>query len=49
MTVPTTPGWLEGAITPADRWVWSPHGVWDSHIQELFTRVHFSTEAVGRK
>ena len=24
-------------------WVWSPHGVWDSHIPELFTKVCFST------
>jgi hypothetical protein len=30
-------------------WAWSPHGVWDSHIPELFTRVRFSTEPVGRK
>ena len=24
-------------------WAWSPHGVWDSHMPELFTRVRFST------
>ena len=30
-------------------WAWSPHGVWDSHIPELFTRVRFSAEPVGRK
>ena len=30
-------------------WAWSPHGVWDSHIPELFTRVRFSTEPIGRK
>lgn len=23
-------------------WAWSPHGVWDSHIPELFTHVQFS-------
>ena len=23
-------------------WAWSPHGVWDSHIPELFTHVRFS-------
>lgn len=23
-------------------WAWSPHGVWDSHIPECFTYVHFS-------
>ena len=28
-------------------WAWSPHGVWDSHIPELFTRVRFSTEPVA--
>lgn len=22
-------------------WAWSPHGVWDSHIPELFTRITF--------
>jgi hypothetical protein len=22
-------------------WVWSPHGVWDSHVPECFTFVHF--------
>ena len=27
-------------------WAWSPHGVWDSHIPELFTHVTFSTEVV---
>ena len=30
-------------------WAWSPHGVWDSHIPELFTRVHFSTEPAGQE
>jgi len=25
-------------------WVWSPHGVWDSHVPELFTHIHFSTQ-----
>ncbi|MFO7169343.1 MAG: carbohydrate-binding family 9-like protein [Chloroflexota bacterium] len=28
-------------------WAWSPHGVWDSHIPELFTYIHFSTKPVG--
>lgn len=27
-------------------WAWSPHGVWDSHIPELFTKVQFSTQVV---
>ena len=34
---------------PADDpggWAWSPHGVWDSHIPELFTQVHFSEQSV---
>ena len=30
-------------------WAWSPHGVWDSHVPELFTRVRFSTEIAGRQ
>lgn len=25
-------------------WAWSPHGVWDSHVPECFTYIHFSTE-----
>jgi hypothetical protein len=25
-------------------WAWSPHGVWDSHVPELFTRVTFTRE-----
>jgi hypothetical protein len=29
-------------------WAWSPHGVWDSHIPELFTQVRFSTELVAQ-
>lgn len=27
-------------------WAWSPHGVWDSHIPELFVQVLFSTQSV---
>jgi phospholipase/lecithinase/hemolysin len=29
-------------------WAWSPHGVWDSHVPELFTRVRFSTAPAGQ-
>ncbi len=25
-------------------WAWSPHGVWDSHVPEVFPFVRFSTE-----
>jgi Carbohydrate family 9 binding domain-like len=28
-------------------WVWSRHGIWDSHIPECFTYIHFSTEDVS--
>ncbi len=28
-------------------WAWSPHGVWDSHIPELFTQVQFSSKIVA--
>ena len=28
-------------------WTWSPHGVWDSHIPELFAKIQFSTRLVG--
>ena len=27
-------------------WTWSSHGVWDSHIPELFPYIHFSTQLV---
>ncbi len=30
-------------------WAASAHGIWDSHIPELFPFVHFSTEVVGTK
>lgn len=38
------------AAPPADDssgWTLSPHGVWDSHIPELFARVQFSSKSVG--
>jgi hypothetical protein len=28
-------------------WAWSAHGVWDSHIPEVFPFIRFSTEVVG--
>ena len=27
-------------------WAWSPHGVWDSHVPECFTYIHFSSQYV---
>ena len=27
-------------------WVWSRHGIWDSHIPECFPYIHFSTQDV---
>ena len=27
-------------------WAWSPHGVWDSHVPDCFTYIHFSTKDV---
>lgn len=30
-------------------WVWSRHGIWDSHIPECFARVRFSTNEVTRQ
>jgi hypothetical protein len=27
-------------------WAWSAHGIWDSHIPELFPYIHFSTQTV---
>jgi hypothetical protein len=29
-------------------WAWTPHGVWDSHIPELFAKIQFSTQVVGK-
>ena len=28
-------------------WAWSSHGVWDSHVPECFTYIHFSTQDVS--
>lgn len=28
-------------------WAWSAHGIWDSHIPELFPYIHFSAAPVG--
>ena len=28
-------------------WAWSPHGVWDSHIPECFTYIHFSDKILS--
>jgi hypothetical protein len=28
-------------------WAWSAHGIWDSHIPELFPYIHFSARTVG--
>jgi hypothetical protein len=27
-------------------WAWSPHGVWDSHVPECYTYIHFSESQV---
>ncbi len=27
-------------------WAWSPHGVWDSHVPECFTYIHFSKKGL---
>ena len=32
----------------AGGWAWSPHGVWDSHVPECFTYIHFSTELISQ-
>jgi hypothetical protein len=29
-------------------WAWSPHGVWDSHVPEVFPYVTFSERQVGK-
>lgn len=30
-------------------WVWTRHGVWDSHVPECFARIKFSTQSVPSK
>lgn len=30
-------------------WAWSSHGVWDSHVPECFTFIHFSTKEVEKE
>ena len=32
--------------TDSGGWAWSPHGVWDSHVPECFTFIHFSDTLV---
>lgn len=40
--------WFEdGGRRTCPGWAWSSHGVYDSHIPERFTYVHFSEEVVG--
>ncbi|HEV2327493.1 MAG TPA: carbohydrate-binding family 9-like protein [Verrucomicrobiae bacterium] len=34
--------------TDSGGWVWSRHGVWDSHIPECFPYIRFSTEDVSQ-
>jgi len=29
-------------------WVWTRHGVWDSHIPECFAQIRFTTNDVSR-
>ena len=28
-------------------WAWSPHGIWDSHIPECFTYIHFKDQHIS--
>jgi len=28
-------------------WAWSPHGIWDSHVPECFTYIHFVDRYIG--
>ena len=30
-------------------WAWSPHGVWDSHVPECFTFIHFTENILSEK
>jgi len=39
------PGGIE--IQPHPAWVWNKHGVYDTHIPECFTAVHFSDQYTG--
>lgn len=35
------------AVSPQPAWSWSPHGVYDTHRPERFTRVRFSAEELA--
>lgn len=37
----------EPPVSDSGGWAWSAHGVWDSHIPELFPYIHFSSRPVG--
>ena len=37
----------EKEVNPHPAWVWSPHGVYDTHLPELWTPVQFSRREVN--
>ena len=40
--------WIQdGTWRTCPGWAWSSHGVYDSHIPDRFTYIHFSEQAVG--
>ncbi len=41
----------KGMISSDDSggWAWSPHGVWDSHVPECFTYIHFTAEKINNR
>ena len=40
--------WMEnGGFKTCPGWAWNSHGVYDSHIPDMFTYIHFSEKTVG--
>jgi hypothetical protein len=38
----------KGAANDSGGWAWSSHGVWDSHVPECFTYIHFSEKEISK-
>jgi hypothetical protein len=36
----------DSGVNDSGGWAWSPHGVWDSHVPELFPYIHFSDQNI---
>lgn len=39
----------ESSFNDSGGWAWSPHGIWDSHVPECFTYIHFVDKYIKPK